>query len=324
MDVHPEIGSLRGDDTPQRIAQNSIHDAFVAWRGGPGVAEVFADVAAFASGVAMADCTALAGLFDEGDDAAAFAGEFCAAACAQLEASPLAHVPQRHFHDDAISTLLLAQSGNVTLSLIAIEGEGLCARPAAKSASFWPGEAWEVVLAGTANAELIECRSPRDDGAHLRRLQTTLQPGKVICRDASRQALVVRGVQGCLVSLRLQRRSVRAGVTREFALEDGRLLHQAAGNPRDSRIELMMAALGRMGRADAAPLFAEIASGEGAEALRWQALRECLALDTLTGFTTLTTIAGNAVDTLSGAAEGLRAQLVSAYPQLAGIEQCHE
>ena len=318
MDVHPEIGSLRGDDTPQRVAQEAMHDALVAWRGRPGVAEVFADVAAFASGMAMADCTALARLFDEGDDAAVFAGELCAAACAQLEASPLAHVPQRHFHDDAISTLLLAQSGNVTLSLVAVED--LRIRPAAKSASFWPGEAWEVVLAGTANAELIERRSPSDDGADLRHLQTKLQPGKVVCRDASRQALVVRDVQGCLVSLRLQRRSERAGVTREFALEDGRLLHQAAGNPRDSRIELMMAALGRMGRADAAPLFAEIASGEGAEALRWQALRECLALDTLTGFTTLTIIAGNAADALSGPAEGLRSQLVSAYPQLAGIE----
>ncbi|MET0588576.1 MAG: hypothetical protein ABWZ75_08640 [Novosphingobium sp.] len=320
MIVHPEIGSLRGDDTPQRIAQDAMHDAIGAWRDRPGVAEVIADVAAFASGMAMADCAGLARLFDESDYAAVFARDFCAAACTQLELSPLARVPQRHFHDDAISTLLIAQAGNVTLSLVAIDGEGLRGRPAAKSASFWPGEAWEAVLVGTARAKLVECRSRRDDGAQLCHLQTTLQPGKVICRDASRQALVVRDVHGCLVSLRLQRRGARAGVTREFALEDGRLLHQAAGNPRDSRIELMMAALGRMGRTDAAPIFAEIAAGEGAEALRWQALRECLALDTLTGFTTLTTIARNDSDALSGPAEGLRSQLVRAYPQLAGIE----
>lgn len=318
MIVHPEIGSLRGDDAPQRIAQEAMHDAIAAWRGGPGVAEVIADVAAFASGMPIADCTALARLFDEGGTALAFARDFCAVACAQLEVSPLAHLPQRHFHDDAISTLLLARSGNVTLSLAAIEGEGLRQRPSAKSASFWPGEAWEVVLAGNARADLVECRS-RGDGAELRHHQTTLQPGKVICRDASRHALVMRDVQGCLVSLRLQRRNESAGATREHALEDGRLLHQAAGNPRDSRLELMMAALGRMGRTDAAPLMAEIAAGEGAEALRWQALRECLVLDTLTGFTTLASIAGNAVDALSGPAEELRSQLVGAYPQLAGI-----
>lgn len=320
MIVHPEIGALRGDDAPQRIAQEAMHDAIAAWRAQPGVAEVIAGIAAFASGMAMADCPALARLFDEGDEGEAFARDFCTAACAQLEISPLAHLPQRHFHDDAISTLLLARSGNVTLSLAAIDGEGLRRRPPAKSASFWPGEAWEAVLAGTASAELVECRSRRDDGAQLRRVQTALQPGKVICRDASRQALVLRDVQGCLVTLRLQRRNQRAEATCEFALEDGRLLHQAAGNPRDSRIELMMAALGRMGRTDAAPLMAEIAAGDGAGALRWQALRECLALDTLTGFTTLTAMADNAADALSGPAEGLRGQLVSTYPQLAEIE----
>jgi hypothetical protein len=81
----------------------------------------------------------------------------------------------------------------------------------------------------------------------------------------------------------------------------------------------MMAALGRMGRADAAPLMAEIALGDGADALRWQALRECLALDTLTGFATLSNIAGNAADALSRPAKGLRSQIVSAYPQLAEV-----
>jgi hypothetical protein len=319
MIIHPEIGSLRGNDAPQRIAQEALHDAITAWRARPGVAEVIADVSAFASGLPMADCPALARLFEEGDDAAAFAREFCAAACAELQSSPLAHLPLRHFHDDAISTLLVARSGNVTLSLAAIEGEGLRARPAAKSASFWPGEAWEAVLSGTGGAELVEYRSHGADGAELRCLQTTLQPGKVICRDASRQALVLRDVQGCLVSLRLQRRSARAGVTREYALDNGALLHQAAGDPRDSRMELMMAALGRMGRADAAPLMAQVATGNGAEALRWQALRECLALDTLTGFTALTTIAGSPADALSGPGQALRSQLVSAYPQFAGI-----
>ena len=175
------------------------------------------------------------------------------------------------------------------------------------------------MLAGTADAELVECRTRKEDGAELRHLRTTLEPGKVICRDASRQALVLREVQGRLVSLRLQRRHERAGITREYALEDGRLLHQSAGNPRDSRIELMMAALGRMGRTDAAPIMAEIARGDGAEALRWQALRECLALDTLVGFTALSNIASNPADALSAPAEGLRGQLVSAYPQLAGL-----
>ena len=115
---------------------------------------------------------------------------------------------------------------------------------------------------------------------------------------------------------------MQAGVTREYRLADGRLVHQAAGNPRDSRIELMMALLGRMDRADAAPLLAGIAQEQGSDALRWQALREALALDTLAGFQALTAIARSDDDALAPAAGTLRSQLVETYPQLAGVEPC--
>ena len=90
---------------------------------------------------------------------------------------------------------------------------------------------------------------------------------------------MLTSVDGCLVSLRLQRRPANAGPAREYELASGRLIHQAAGNPRDSRIEMMLALLGRMGRGDAAPLMARMAREDGSAALRWQALRECLALD---------------------------------------------
>ncbi len=113
-----------------------------------------------------------------------------------------------------------------------------------------------------------------------------------------------------------------AGPTREFGLADAKLVHQAAGNVRDSRVEMVMALLGRMGRADAAPLLADIAREPGSAALRWQALRECLALETLTGFTALSAIARSPGDELAPAAGALRAQLVEAHPQLKEIEAC--
>jgi hypothetical protein len=84
----------------------------------------------------------------------------------------------------------------------------------------------------------------------------------------------------------------------------------------------MLAMLGRMGRKDAAPLIAEIAAGEGSPALRWQALRECLALDTQVGFAALSAVAGAAGDPLAANAGALRAQLIEAYPQLQEVEQC--
>jgi hypothetical protein len=83
---------------------------------------------------------------------------------------------------------------------------------------------------------------------------------------------------------------------------------------------MMLAVLGRMGRADAAPALAEMAR-DGCEHVRWQAVRECLALDTAEGFRTLAAIARDPADSLAAQAGTLRAQLLEAHPQLAILEE---
>ncbi|MCB2078399.1 MAG: hypothetical protein KDE55_11955 [Novosphingobium sp.] len=323
MIIHPDLRALRGDDSPQRDAQAALYDAVGSWRETRPVADMIADIEAFATVRSLAECPALSALFDESDPAAVnLAWSFAQSAIAALGQAPLGHVPLRHFTDGAISTLLLARSGNVTLSIVAIDGEGLAGRPAPVTADFAPGEMWEHVLSGHARAKLVERRSATDGQADLRVRGIALAPGKVICRDGARQSLQLREVDGCLVSLRLQRRHANAKPTREYALADGRLVHQAAGNPRDSRVELMLALLGRMERTDAAPLLCEIAIEPGSTALRWQSLREALALDTSAGFAALTTIARSPEDALAPAAGALRAQLVEAHPQLEELARC--
>jgi hypothetical protein len=323
MIVHPDLRALRGDDAPQRHAQERLFAAVGAWREGAAMTAPLADLQRYADGCALADCPALAGLFDgESDAAPSLVRAFSAAASAGLAAAPLAYFPMRHFSDGVVSTLLLAHSGSVTLSLVAIDGAGLAARPAPAAVDFRPSEVAERVLAGSASAELIACRPLDDRRAALDRDAVTLSPGRVIRREGARTALLLRDVSGCLVTLRLQRRRADGGPTREYALEDGRLLHQAASSPRDSRLELTMALLGRMGRADAAPHMAALARDDGSPAVRWQALRECLALDTRAGFEALCALATSEGDPLASAAGALRAQLVEAYPQLRQIEPC--
>ncbi len=324
MIIHPELRALRDDDGPQRVAQGHLVAAAQAWREDPANAAILADLAAFATSRPLAECPALAALFEEGESQArTMALEFARDMVSALEQAPLGHLAMRHYADETLCTLLLAQAGNVSLALVATDGEGLAARATATTADFGPRESWESVLAGRAEAELIECRAIGEDGrADLRRRALSLVPGKVVCRDAARQSLQLRRVEGCLVSLRLQRRHERAGATREYALADGALVHQAAGNPRDSRVELMLAMLGRMGRADAAPMIASLALGDGSEGLRWQALRECLALDTATGFAALSALAVREADDLRGPAAALLDQLLGAHPQLAEIVPC--
>ncbi|MCX7864920.1 MAG: hypothetical protein N2423_07805, partial [Novosphingobium sp.] len=208
--------------------------------------------------------------------------------------------------------------------LIAVDGEGFVARPAPVTVDFSPSEIWEHVLAGRGVAQLVERSGPLEGPALLDRRDIALQPGNVVCRSPCVQTMLLRGVESCLVTLRLQRRLPKAGPTREYRLADGVLVHQAAGDVRDSRIEMMMALLGRMQRSDAAPLFSAIAREEGSMALRWQALRECLALDTRTGFAALTAIARSLDDELAPMAGALRSQLIETYPQLVKIEACLE
>jgi hypothetical protein len=323
MIVHPDLRALRSDTAPQRDAQDRLFAAVSRWRHDPAIAAPLADMARFAEGHALADCAALATLFDERcQTASRLAQAFAAVGAKALVEAPLAYFPMRHFSDGVVSTLLLAHHGAATLSLVAIDGAGLAARPPATAVDFRPSDVVERVLAGSADAERVTLH-PRDErSARLDRERFSLAPGQVIRRDGAREALILGGIDRCLVKLRLQRRRAGEGPTREYALADGSLLHQAASSARDSRLELMMALLRRMERADAAPHLAGLAREPGSMALRWQALRECLALDTLSGFRVLAAIAAAPNDPLASMAGAVRAQLIEAHPQLQELEPC--
>lgn len=324
MDIRPGVRALWGNDALQRAAQQAAHDAMAAWQQEPATARLLREIAAFDTTHAMAECPMLAALFQEGNPAArSLASSFARAGCAMLDDHPLAHVPQPHSVASGASVLVLARSGNTMLSLSALDGAEFAHRPQAIHAGYWPGEAWEQVLAGSASAELVERHDPPGGTPSLSRREVRLEPGRVICRDADRQALILRKVEGCFVTLRLQRRRPLAGPAQEVALDSGEMVHQSAGNPRDSRVELMISLLGRMKRIDSAPLIAAVALEEGSESLRWQALREGLALDTATGFAALCRVAADSADPLAVPAGSLRAQLIEAYPQLQGIDPCH-
>ncbi len=324
MRIHPELRALRGNDAPQRDAQEALYRVVGAWREQDEIGEVLKDLASLDSGTGLGECQALSSLFTgSGEAAKAFVQGFVRAVSAGLGDAPLGHVPLRHFTDGTSSTLLLARSGNVTLSLVAIDGDGFACKPDPVTADFSPSEVWERVLAGKAQADLIDLKAETGSRAELAISTISIEAGATVHRDRRRQTCLLRAIEGRLVFLRLQRRLTDSGPSREYDLSDGRTVHQAAGNPRDSRIELMMALLGRMQRTDAAPILGEIAREEGTTALRWQALRECLALDTLEGFSALTAIARSPGDDLAPAAGALRSQLIETYPQLGELELCH-
>ena len=325
MQLRPEIAALRGDDSPQRRAQAALMQVMDRWRAEAQPAAVLTQLEAFELGAPIAQCPALGALFAPDDPAAdQLVAGLVTAMIGELSADSLGHVPMRHSTDGTTSTLLIGRAGMVTLTLVAIDGVGLARAPAPVAISYAPGAAWERILAGGARAEMVTCDI--DDGplekadATLTRAPLDLAAGTCLARDCRREALLMHGVEGRLVTLRLHRPHKGNDPVREYALDTGKLLHRAAASPAESRYELMISLLGRMGRTDAAPLLASMALGADSHALRWQAMRECLGLDTATGFTALATLAARGDDALAVPAGALRAQLLESWPQLAQLE----
>lgn len=323
MIIRPELAALRANDAPQRRAQDALGAALAAWRILPQVQCVEADLGRWSAGAEIEDLPALAALFTAHDQSAKqFAGTIVDVISGVLAREPLGQSPLRHYCDDVSASVTLLRHGTTVLSLLTIDGHRLSQCSAPRSARFSPTETFDTVLAGQAVADRIALAPQGPERGIIGGQTINLKPGDVSHRLGSREILHWREVPTGLSLLRLQRRTDACGIAREYALEDGALLHQAAGSPRESRLELTAALLGRMGRRDAAPLLAAIAEEGGSEALRWQMLRECLALDTAEGFTALCRLAADPADPLAGHAGALRAQLLESFPQLSGLIPC--
>jgi hypothetical protein len=315
MRIDPQLLALRGNASPQREAPSALYDAREAWRADPCMAEVLAELGAYGSGRPLDQCPALARALGDHASATELVGGLTRRLLAAQRSEPLGQVPLRQFASKGISTLLLAREGRAMLLLSAREAGCF----SSDAVSFGDGARHELVLAGEGEARLVRLDGPRTGDARLGMADIPLQARISLALDLSRETLLVERVTRRLVSLRLTYAAEAPLPTREYRLADGAFIHQASGDVRESRHELMLALLGRMGRSDAAPVMAAMAR-EGSEHIRWQALRECLTLDTAAGFRALSAMARDAADPLAGPAGALRAQLVEAHPVLAQLE----
>ncbi len=319
MQLHPDIRALLED--PARLrAQQAVHTgAFDAWRKGPQGAALLAAFAAFAAGAPLSGLPPLAALFDGSGTARAMVGGLAGALLPAFAEAPFGQVPLRHHASRTATTVLLAREAEASLTLVALDGTGLAQQSLTTSAAFAQAEEWDVVVAGSGTGRLVAHVGAPGVTVH----PLVLEPGLALGRDGGREALLVDRAEGTLLLLRLRRATPGPAPVREFDIASGAMIHQSAATARESRSEIAVALLGKMGRKDAAPVLAELARNAArSDMLRWQALRECLALDTLTGFRTLAALALREADPLARAAGVLRAQLIEQHPVLQEIEPC--
>ncbi len=310
MAIHPDITVLRGNPALQRQAQVRVEAALENWRRNSDLPALQCEVTDYAtSGHSGALLVALFGA-DPGPAEALVRGLVCSLAAGLIE-QPLGHLGLRHSLDDLAATLVLARSGSAALSIQMLDGLTLTQRPPASTAVFQPSQSIARVLSGSAKARLaLASEGPPNV------LGLDLESGSVVEIDGEHEALLIDRIDQHVLLLKLQRRTAASGPVREVDLGTGSVVRQAAASPRDSRLELASALLGGMGRADSAPLLAAMAQEAGSPQLRWHALRECLALDSATGFGALDVLAESAADPLAAPAAALRRQLLAAHPEL--------
>ena len=305
-----DLAWLRHDPNRRAALGEAARRAREAWAARPAVAPILDDLATYGSGCSLLDCTTLDALFGTHSVANQFVDAWLADGLALLASNPLAQ-PEFAFQQSANSAVMrIASSGRAELSVVVFWPSESDAP--ASSVHFASVDRHEICLSGSASA-VLATRIDARTKLHVERRH--LRPGDRLVQRGNRDAKAYDSIEGCLAILRLSRRHERAQATCELALEDGRLIHRSTGEKADSRKEMAMALLTRMKRGDAVPQILDIARS-GDPHLRWQALRNCLALDVRQGFDLLCTIAADDADSLCHSAGILRAQLIERYPQL--------
>ncbi|APE28187.1 hypothetical protein [Aurantiacibacter gangjinensis] len=320
MQVHPDIAALRSDRAPQREAQTLILAARNAWAAEEGASELLAELEAYGEGAPLEACPVLEAVFTGQGEAERLMHALVKHYCKAIAENPLGHPPFRIGFNGVSTSILLGRSGRAQMMLQARE-PGTFDNP---SYILPDATRLDAVLAGEAQGRIVRRVVRGETACRFDEEVVALRAGGRYAFDLSSESLMIDVVDTRFVVLRLMRTAENPAPAREYCAETGAFLHQCAGNIATSRLEALIATLGRMGREDAAPAIAAIALDEGDSSLRWQAVREALSLDSKTGFAALAEIAARAGDPLAANAGALRAQLCETYPQFAQWEarQC--
>jgi hypothetical protein len=291
-------------------------DALAHWRGDEDLPAIERELEVFARGGDLDRLPRLHAVICGAGESSRFVGAIVERLVEALSAAPLAAVPLRHFFGPQMATLQLAEAAGATLSLHVLDRSAPPSAP--ETVCFVPLETWDRVICGDGVADLAVRPGPEAGAGPIAHCAVRLEQGYWYSRAGTGAAVVAYRHDRPLVLLRLQRRMAGA-MACEYRLADGALLRRAAGSLQDSRHRLAVALLGAMRRRDAVPALAELATGEGAADLRWQAQREAIGLDSGAGFAALGAVANDVADPLQPPAAALRERLIAAHPVLAQV-----
>jgi hypothetical protein len=314
--IHPAIAALRSDRASQRSLQEPVLRAAEQWRQHREVHALAGDLAAYDAGAPLDACPVLARLLSDRTAATGFVHDWSERMVGAMRASPLAEVPYQHRCSSGFSTLRLLTHGTCSLSLSAYERRDDIV--AGQSAVFVDRESVEIAINGAARG-LVYALDDRAGETRIVLRHCEWQAGDVIV-TGPREARQFVDVAGSLLVLQLTRAPRQPEATREYRLADGALVRSASGDKNASRAMLALGVLGALESPPALDAMAQVALDQMREPdLRWEAVRQLLALDAAQGFALLGRLADDQHDPLSEPSRRLKHQLAAAYPQLVAL-----
>ncbi len=204
---------------------------------------------------------------------------------AALVADPWFEPPLKVSRDPLRTGAILQENRAVTLSAVVLSADALAAMPAAKT-MVASGRMAIVRYVRAGHARLrCWCAGPiggdiaTQAAASAREIAPlSLTDNTVVRQDGRDHAYLLERATSDVVTLTMTIRAGAAPYAREYCQEDGALLKIAALDDAPARAAILLALLRLSGRRDAAAAF-DRATRDGAFYLRWQAMREWLALD---------------------------------------------
>ncbi|GIX18759.1 MAG: hypothetical protein KatS3mg120_0435 [Erythrobacter sp.] len=308
MRVDPALARLRAQGPDQPLTEAAL----ATWRAQSEVGAITAELARHAGGAGLEQCPVLARLFADAQAGQALLASLLQPLFAALRAEPLALPALGHRSAEGLVRLELAAHAGAVLGLV-VHAPRASAAP--EAVLFEDGEVHEVVLAGEGAAICYQ-RAP----ASLMSAEIALNPGVRLARRGVGEARRIVAVTRPLVLLQLIRVPDTPAEGALVACADGRVLRRVSGCKRTSQKLMALGVLGALGHRPALLHMARLVRDQAAARdLRWEALRQALALDAAEGLKLLGALAGDPADPLAAEARGLTARLCAGRPEMAAL-----
>ncbi|MEL7199188.1 MAG: hypothetical protein AAGL10_12815 [Pseudomonadota bacterium] len=319
MHIHPAIAALRKAKAAQREMQSEFSRVIKDWLDLAQSRAIADELQVYCDGGDLDDCPALDRLVSDELSANAFVQQWQRTIIAAMQEFPLGVPSFGHAGSDGFSSMVLLSSGNASLSILAYEDLGYTIRPT--SAVFSDRQTHEIVLSGQAGGLLHEVRQCDGVDTIIDTCSAHWRSGATIVTKGPCEARQVVSVEGSMVVLQLSLQSANPQPTREYALFDGDLIQSASGDKAASQRFMALSVLGAIAAETQTPSTLEAMERCARDrredpVVRWEAVRQLLALKASKGLALLASIEACGDDVLKEPAGQLRIALQSEQPEL--------